>query len=202
MNERMTKRDTDGQAMMDCEKCKADWAGKHGKPMADCTALYCRNRLLGRVVEYEDTGWTPKEVTALGELFNYALKESKTLTEQLTLLKHIRKLAEADKDGRVVVLPPEERTLDFPAKYTEIRALYHFCVDLGIKCTIEHLHDGYAVRFPDGSDFAQHHGTYGGTEGCVEPAIGDSEFDYTAVGLNLAKELVKKHKGKLEADHA
>jgi hypothetical protein len=105
MNERMTKRDTDGQAMMDCEKCKADWAGKHGKPMADCTALYCRNRLLGRVVEYEDTGWTPKEVTALGELFNYALKESKTLTEQLTLLKHIRKLAEADKDGRVVVLP-------------------------------------------------------------------------------------------------
>lgn len=115
---------------------------------------------------------------------------------------HLRELAEADKDGRVVVLPPEERTLDFPEKYTEIRALYHFCVDLGIKCTIEHLYDGYAVRFPDGSDFAQHHGTYGGTEGCVEPAIGDSEFDYTAVGLNLAKELVKKHKGKLEANHA
>lgn len=105
MNERMTKRDADGQAMMDCEKCKADWTGKHGKSMADCTALYCRNRLLGRVVEYEDTGWTPKEVTALGELFNYALKESKTLTEQLTLLKHIRELAEADKDGRVIILP-------------------------------------------------------------------------------------------------
>lgn len=104
-------------------------------------------------------------------------------------------------DVAEVVLPPEERTLDSPVKYTEICALYHFCVDLGIKCTIERLHDGYAVRFPDGSDFAQHHGTYGGTEGCVEPAIGDSEFDYTAVGLNLAKELVKKHKGKLEADH-
>ena len=155
-----------------------------------------------RLAAYENTGFEPEEVTALGKLFDYALKESKTLTEQLTLLKHIRELAEADKDGRVVVLPPEERTLDFPAKYTEIRALYHFCVDLGIKCTIEHLYDGYAVRFPDGSDFAQHHGTYGGTEGCVEPAIGDSEFDYTAVGLNLAKELVKKHKGKLEADHA
>ena len=58
-----------------------------------------------RLAAYEDTGLTPKEVTALGELFDYALKESKTLTEQLTLLKHIRKLAEADKDGRVVVLP-------------------------------------------------------------------------------------------------
>ena len=104
--------------------------------------------------------------------------------------------------GWLLWLQAEERTLDFSVKYTEICALYNFCVDLGIKCTIERLHDGYAVRFPDGSDFAQHHGTYGGTEGCVEPAIGDSEFDYTAVGLNLAKELVKKHKGKLEADHA
>ena len=104
--------------------------------------------------------------------------------------------------GWLLWLQAEERTLDFSVKYTEICALYNFCVDLGIKCTIERLHDGYAVRFPDGSDFAQHHGTYGGTEGCVEPAIGDSEFDYTAVGLNLAKELVKKHKGKLEANHA
>ncbi len=33
-------------------------------------------------------------------------------------------------------------TADFPVKYTEICALYHFCVDLGIKCTIERLHDG------------------------------------------------------------
>lgn len=37
--ERLTKRDTDGQAMMDCEKCKSDWTGKHGKPMADCIRI-------------------------------------------------------------------------------------------------------------------------------------------------------------------
>ena len=61
--------------------------------------------LYGRLKAYEDTGLEPEEVTALGKLFDYALKESKTLTEQLTLLKHIRKLAEADKDGRLVVLP-------------------------------------------------------------------------------------------------
>ena len=201
MNERMTKRDNDGQAMMDCEKCKSDWTGKHGKPMADCTALYCRNRLLGRLVEYEDTGLEPKAVeTVKLALAAKHMVDLETLNN--TPISRLVELAEADKDGRVVMLAPEERTLDFPAKYTEICALYHFCVDLGIKCTIERLYDGYAVRFPDGSDFAQHHGTYGGTEGCVEPAIGDSEFDYTAVGLNFAKELVKKHKGKLEADHA
>lgn len=61
--------------------------------------------LYGRLKAYEDTGLEPEEVTALGKLFDYALKESKTLTEQLTLLKHIRKLAEADKDGRVIILP-------------------------------------------------------------------------------------------------
>lgn len=156
--------------------------------------------LYGRLKAYEDTGWTPEMLRKMGENAGH-LWDFAQAAENMTVGR-LKELAEADKDGRVVVLPPEERTLDFPAKYTEIRALYHFCVDLGIKCTIEHLYDGYAVRFPDGSDFAQHHGTYGGTEGCVEPAIGDSEFDYTAVGLNLAKELVKKHKGKLEANHA
>lgn len=57
--ERLTKRGTDGQAMMDCQKCEADWTGKHGKPMADCTALYCRNRLKDILAAYEDTGMTP-----------------------------------------------------------------------------------------------------------------------------------------------
>ena len=157
--------------------------------------------LYGRLKAYEDTGIEPEAVeTVKLALAAKHMVDLETLNN--TPISRLVEIAEADKDGRVVVLPPEERTLDFPAKYTEIRALYHFCVDLGIKCTIEHLYDGYAVRFPDGSDFAQHHGTYGGTEGCVEPAIGDSEFDHTAVGLNLAKELVKKHKGKLEVDHA
>jgi hypothetical protein len=58
-----------------------------------------------RLADYEDTGRTPEEVTALGKLFDYALEESKTLTEQLALLNRIRDLAEADKDGRLVVLP-------------------------------------------------------------------------------------------------
>lgn len=80
--------------------------------IAQCACMKCpydtncsQKQVWERLKAYEDTKRTPKEVTALGELFDYALKESKTLGEQLTLLKHIRKLAEADKDGRVVVLP-------------------------------------------------------------------------------------------------
>lgn len=102
MNERMTKRDADEQAMMDCEKCKADWTGKHGKPMADCTALYCRNRLLDRLVAYEDTGLTPEEIKAPfteDAMINLAAQALGVEADRL------RELAEADKDGRVIVQP-------------------------------------------------------------------------------------------------
>lgn len=57
-----------------------------------------------RLAAYEDTGREPEEVTALGKIFDYALKESKTLTEQLVLLNHIRELAEADKARRIRII--------------------------------------------------------------------------------------------------
>lgn len=139
MSERMTKRDTDGQAMMDCQKCEADWTGKHGKPMVDCTALYCRNRLKDRLAAYEETGRTPEEVTALGKLFDYALEESKTLTEQLALLNRIRDLAEADRDGRLVALPFAsgrtllcEENIDSLRLMKDVELAIRYCSSCGI----------------------------------------------------------------------
>ena len=102
--ERLTKRDTDGQAMMDCQKCEADWTGKHGKPMVDCTALYCRNRLKDRLAAYEDTGLTPERCAE----FARADAEGRYIVmrdaEQEGVAR-LRELAEADKDGRLVVPP-------------------------------------------------------------------------------------------------
>lgn len=104
--ERLTKRDTDGQAMMDCQKCEADWTGKHGKPMADCTALYCRNRLKDRCAAYEDTGLEPEEVLPKDKADEIALKLMRLADlESLCSYTRLRELAEADKDGRVVVPP-------------------------------------------------------------------------------------------------
>ena len=100
MNERLTKRDTDGQAMMDCQKCEADWTGKHGKPMADCTALYCRNRLKDLLAAYEDTGMTPEEI----DMDHEAAETLRQLCRGCNL-DRLEKLVEADKDGRVVVPP-------------------------------------------------------------------------------------------------
>lgn len=102
--ERLTKRDTDGQAMMDCLKCEADWAGKHGKPMVDCTALYCRNRLKARLAAYEDTGLTPEEVNdaVLGAKL---MAKSRLVSAFGVAAERLRELAEADKEGRLMVLP-------------------------------------------------------------------------------------------------
>lgn len=88
---------------------------------------------------YEDTGRTPEEVTALGKLFDYALEESKTLTEQLALLNRIRELAEADRDGRLVVLPfTSGRTLlckeniDSPRLMKDVEIAIRYCSSCGI----------------------------------------------------------------------
>lgn len=104
--ERLTKRDTDGQAMMDCQKCKADWTGKQGKPMADCTALYCRNRLKDRLAAYEDSECEPEEVLPKEKADEIALKLMRLADlESLCSYDRLRTLAEADKGGRLVVLP-------------------------------------------------------------------------------------------------
>lgn len=104
--ERLTKRDTDGQAMMDCQKCKADWTGKHGKPMADCTALYCRNRLKDRLAAYEDSECEPEEVLPKDKADEIALNLMRLADlESLCSYTRLRELAEADMAGRLVVLP-------------------------------------------------------------------------------------------------
>ncbi len=89
--ERLTERDTN---------C-ADPKEIYGVRVKNHDYISAANRLAA----YEDTGRTPEEVTALGNLFDYVLEESKTLTGQLALLNRIRDLAKADKDGRVAVLP-------------------------------------------------------------------------------------------------
>lgn len=104
--DRLTKRDADGQAVMDCQKCKADWTGKHGKPMEECTALYCRNRLKDRLAAYEDSGCAPEEVLPKDKADEIAMKLMRLADlESLCSYTRLRELAEADKDGRLVVLP-------------------------------------------------------------------------------------------------
>lgn len=138
--ERLTKRDTDGQAIMDCEKCKADWTGKHGKPMVDCTALYCRNRLKNRLAAYEDTGLTPEDCARATEIDDILLDEYYPSGR-------MRELIKADKDGRLVVLPfTSGRTLlckeniDSLRLMKDVELAIRYCSSCGIV-----FHMGYNV---------------------------------------------------------
>jgi hypothetical protein len=74
---------------MDCQKCEADWTGKHGKPMADCTALYCRNRLKDRLAAYEDRGCAPEEVLPKDKADEIALKLMRRRWTEVTAMRLI-----------------------------------------------------------------------------------------------------------------
>ena len=82
------------------------------------------------------------------------------------------------------------------AEYKEIVKLYEYCKRIGVHAEILPLFDGYCIRFRNGGDVVQHFGSYGSNCGCVEPAI-RSRLDYTAVSLNNAKALIRRHKEDL-----
>ena len=93
--ERLTKRLPDGKMVMDCDSCKQ-------KKDKQCTFYECRASLIKRLAAYEDTGMTPEEIKAPfteDTMINLAAQALGVEPSRL------RELAEADKDGRVVVLP-------------------------------------------------------------------------------------------------
>ena len=95
---RLTMRLDDGRAVMRCEECKE---GRNGVAGEGCTAMYCRNMCKDRLAAYEETGLTPAEVSALVKDWS----DRCTIVGECGGIDRMRELAEADKDGRVVVLP-------------------------------------------------------------------------------------------------
>lgn len=97
--ERLTKRLPDGKTVMDCDSCKQ-------KKDKQCTLYECRASLIKRLAAYEDTGLEPEEVLPKDKADEIALKLMRLADlESLCNYTRLRELAEADKDGRVVVLP-------------------------------------------------------------------------------------------------
>lgn len=59
--------------------------------------------LYGRLKAYEDTGWTPEMLHKLGE--NAGLMWDFAQAAEKMTVGRLKELAEADKDGRVIILP-------------------------------------------------------------------------------------------------
>ena len=84
-------------------------------------------------------------------------------------------------------------------EYKEILELHKYCEKIGVHTELRHLYDGYHILFKNGGDVVQHKYSYGSACGCVEPAI-RSRLDYSAISLNTAKSLIRKHKDKLNKE--
>lgn len=63
--ERLTIRLPDGQACVDCNRCKSERTGKSTDVKEMCSTLYCRNRLKDRLAAFEDTFLDPEELLTL-----------------------------------------------------------------------------------------------------------------------------------------
>ena len=97
--ERLTKRLDNGEPARDCENCEL-------KQDFECGDILCFERILARVADYEDSGCEPEEVLPKDKADEIALNLMRLADlESLCSYDHLRELAEADKDGRLVVLP-------------------------------------------------------------------------------------------------
>ena len=82
-------------------KCSGNCHGD--RDCIDCPAF---DRLVERLAAYEDTGLMPEEVLPKDKADEIALKLMRLADlESLCNYTRLRELAEADKEGRVVVLP-------------------------------------------------------------------------------------------------
>ena len=109
--------------------------------------------MMDRLAAYEDTGLTPEEINDLASVreispeAEYAInKHADNIIERLDKLLHqtdddarLRELAEADKDGRLVVLPfTSGRTLlckeniDSPRLMKDVELAIRYCSSCGI----------------------------------------------------------------------
>lgn len=63
--ERLTIRLPDGQACVDCNRCKSERTSESNGAKEMCSTLYCRNRLKDRLAAFEDTFLDPEELLTL-----------------------------------------------------------------------------------------------------------------------------------------
>lgn len=97
--ERLTEKYclTEDHYMKCSEDCNVDMA------CVDCPAF---DKLIERLAAYEDTGWTPEMLHKLGENAGY-LWDFAQAAENMTVGR-LKELAEADKDGRVRIMPESQ----------------------------------------------------------------------------------------------
>lgn len=85
--------------------------------------------------------------------------------------------------------------------YHEILAIENYCRQIGVKTQSIECMDGYVLRFNNGSDVAQHRGTYGSKAGYVEFGYtGYKNYDFQGIDIYKALTFIKRHKDELNKE--
>ena len=103
----------------------------------DCPSFDC---LVERLAAYEDTGLEPEEVLPKDKADEIALNLMRLADlESICSYTRLRELAEADKDGRLVVLPFTsgrtllcEENIDSPRLMKDVELAIRYCSSCGI----------------------------------------------------------------------
>lgn len=112
--ERLTKRDRKGRAYFDDDGSLIRGASGSFRQKKDMTARFIHQRLVAldktidRLAAYEDTGLEPEEIEKILERGTPLEGGTAELMKEYLLLgsiDHLRELVQAEKDGRLVVLP-------------------------------------------------------------------------------------------------
>ena len=99
--ERLTHRYTDGEA----------WASIY--KVCACGEYECKGPIIERLAAYEDTGLEPEEIEHIVDAYGRGMTLRTESAERLGLMrdiltKRLKELAQAEKDGRLMVLPVKE----------------------------------------------------------------------------------------------
>lgn len=105
--ERYTKRHEDGQVVMDCANFPEGW---NTNPDGKCTALYCQNRLQGRLAAYKDTNLNPETISKIRDIILDTSRDFDCLLE----------LDKADREGQCVVLSSPMLSMVYKPNDTDV----------------------------------------------------------------------------------
>lgn len=82
--------------------------------------------------------------------------------------------------------------------YYEILAIESYCRQIGVETQRFENMGGYVLAFNNGSDVAQHRGTYGSKAGYVEFGYtGHKNYDIQGIDIYKALTFIKRHKDEL-----
>lgn len=136
--ERLTKRLDNGEPALDCKNCELEQG-------FGCGYRLCIERLLARVADYEDTKLTPPEVRSMSGEWRAMM----AVLNSIGSYDRLRELAEADKDGRLVVQPCKPGTEVWVTRHDKVWPMYFVaptlsavCPDMPVHCQKETCADG------------------------------------------------------------